>query len=123
MDVLEKSGGKFQTTVCFNQLKATLLEGSEDATIKARVHRRLSNGEAMRMSVRPNRDHLQFDLSDVLNARISQWEYWSNLNDNLHEKAKHTEDSAINFQMDPARRRDRRLEGAAFDRAGDLGDL
>lgn len=26
--------------------------------------------------------HLQTDISDVLNSRISQWEYWSSLNDN-----------------------------------------
>lgn len=26
--------------------------------------------------------HLQSDISDVLNNRISQWEYWSTLNDN-----------------------------------------
>jgi len=57
IDLLERSGGKYQTIVGFHQIKAVRLEAGDDATLQARVHRGLSNAEAMRMSVLSNRDH------------------------------------------------------------------
>lgn len=69
IDLLEKPDGKFQIVSGFHQIKATLLEAGGDATIQARVHRGLSDADAMRISVRSNRDHGNpLNLKDRRNA-------------------------------------------------------
>jgi hypothetical protein len=69
IDLLEKPNGKFQIVSGFHQIKATRLEAGDDASIQARVHRALTKAEAMRISVRSNRDHgSSLSLKDRRNA-------------------------------------------------------